>query len=64
MNNIVINGFCEKLVCKFCGKEYYSKGKRDPGYCRDCAMTFIKGPFDGKKVGEIIEDNRSTTEIS
>ena len=26
----------EKLDCLRCGKEYISRGKHDPGYCRDC----------------------------
>ncbi len=33
---IVIYGPAETLTCKYCGKEYTSRGKNDPGYCRDC----------------------------
>lgn len=33
---IIIYGPAETLTCKYCGKEYTSRGKNDPGYCRDC----------------------------
>ncbi len=33
---IPICGPCETLTCKSCGKEYPSRGKYDPGYCREC----------------------------
>lgn len=36
MNNILINGYAETLNCKYCGKTYTSRGKNDPGYCKDC----------------------------
>ena len=33
---IVIFGPGEILTCKVCGKEYVSRGKNDPGICREC----------------------------
>ena len=33
---VVIYGPGETLTCKYCGQEYVSRGKYDPGYCRDC----------------------------
>ena len=33
---IIIYGPAETLTCKICGKEYVSRGKNDPGYCREC----------------------------
>lgn len=29
----------ENLVCKYCGTIYQSRGKDDPGYCRDCETS-------------------------
>ena len=44
----------EKLTCKVCGKQYVSRGKNDPGICRDCekekAAKLIGGPYDGESV--------------
>lgn len=34
--HIIIFGPGERLDCKICGKEYISRGKYDPGYCREC----------------------------
>lgn len=36
---VIVFGPCETLMCKFCGKEYPSRGKHDPGYCRECEKT-------------------------
>ena len=36
MNNILINGYAETRICNICGKPYTSRGKNDPGYCKDC----------------------------
>ena len=60
-DRIVIEGPHEVNVCKYCGKEYTSMGKYDPGYCRECGMIFLNGPLDGKKVGEILDNQRSQT---
>ena len=42
----------EKLRCSKCGKEYVSRGKYDPGICRDCEAKkkahLIGGPLDGE----------------
>lgn len=60
---IVLNSHAEILLCKFCGKEYVSRGKHDPGYCKDCGAELRGGPLDGKLVGELRYDNtRSETE--
>lgn len=56
------NAYAEILTCKYCGKEYVSRGKDDPGYCKECGMIFLGGPLDGKKVGEILDNQRSKTE--
>lgn len=61
---ITINSYAETLTCKFCGGSYISRGKHDPGYCKECAMVFLKGPLDGKKVGEIRDYTGSETETS
>ena len=61
-DRIVLQGPHETLVCKYCGKEYASRGKHDPGYCKECGMIFIGGPLDGKKVGEIRDNYGSETE--
>lgn len=44
----------EKLTCSICGKQYISRGKWDPGVCRDCERKeteknahLIGGPLDG-----------------
>jgi len=55
--------YAETLTCRYCGKAYKSRGKHDPGYCRDCGMVFTGGPLDGQIVGEILyENSRSETE--
>ena len=46
----------EKLTCRKCGKVYVSRGKHDPGICRDCereqnAMC-IGGVYDGESAHE------------
>lgn len=33
---VVIYGPAETLTCRICGREYISRGKYDPGYCREC----------------------------
>ena len=54
--------YAEKCKCKYCGKEYVSRGKKDPGYCKSCGEVYIGGPLDGKKVGEVRDDFRSEAE--
>ena len=36
MNNILINGYADTRICNICGKPYTSRGKNDPGICKDC----------------------------
>ena len=45
--NLVAEDHCEHLICKKCGKEYYSTGKNDSGICEDCIEkeNFIGGPL-------------------
>ena len=42
----------EKLKCSLCGKEYISRGKYDPGICRECEREknahCIGGAYDGE----------------
>lgn len=50
---VVVYAPAEILTCKICGKEYVSRGKRDPGYCRECEETmkeykYSGGPLDGE----------------
>lgn len=50
---IVIYGPAEMLTCKICGREYVSRGKHDPGYCRGCEKDlqehkYSGGPLDGE----------------
>lgn len=47
---VVIYAPAEILTCKICGKEYVSRGKYDPGYCRDCEKDMI----DKKLTGEVL----------
>ena len=35
--HIIIHAPAEILTCSICGKEYVSRGKYDPGFCRQCA---------------------------
>lgn len=52
--------YAETLICCFCSKKYKSRGKRDPGYCRDCGLIYSGGPLDGKLVGEILYDDTTS----
>ena len=42
----------EKLKCSICGKQYVSRGKYDPGICRECQKEkdahCIGGVHDGE----------------
>ena len=44
----------ETLTCKICGREYVSRGKFDPGYCRDCEarMREASAPLVGGPLGQ------------
>lgn len=64
-DRIQLNSYAETLICKFCGKEYVSRGKHDPGYCKECSRELIGGPLDGRLAGELKHDNSgSETETS
>ena len=50
---VIVYGPCETLTCTICGREYPSRGKNDPGYCRECEETMTErhyngGPLDGQ----------------
>ena len=38
---VIVFAPAERLTCKYCGKEYPSRGKRDPGYCRACEKGMV-----------------------
>lgn len=42
----------EHLKCSLCGREYISRGKYDPGICRDCEREknahCVGGVYDGE----------------
>lgn len=50
----------EQLTCRICGREYVSRGKHDPGYCRECERNMqydqakerplSGGPLDGQVI--------------
>lgn len=46
----------EKLTCSRCGKQYVSRGKFDPGICRECEKEknahCIGGVHDGEAAHE------------
>lgn len=50
---VIIHAPTENLTCRICGKTYFSRGKNDPGICRECEKeqnaTLIGGPLDGEK---------------
>ena len=50
--SIYAEDHAEKLYCLKCGKQYISRGKHDPGICRDCEAKekahLIGGPLDGE----------------
>lgn len=51
--NIILNAPAEQLTCKYCGNTYTSRGKKDPGYCKDCERK-MKGdaaPISGGDEG-------------
>ena len=51
--SIFINGPAETLTCKYCGRDYLSRGKKDPGYCKECERK-MKGdtaPISGGDEG-------------
>ena len=55
---IHVSGNSETLICNRCGSAYLSRGKHDPGYCKECEMrydkseeVFIGGPLHGERIG-------------
>ena len=47
----------EKLYCHICGKQYISRGKYDPGICRDCEREQNAKCVGGMYDGEPAHDN-------
>ena len=54
--SIYATDHAERLTCRSCGKQYVSRGKTDPGICRNCEAKenamLIGGPLDGEKAYE------------
>ena len=50
--SIYAEDHAEHLTCSRCGKEYISRGKYDPGICRECEREknahCIGGVYDGE----------------
>lgn len=50
--SIYAEDHAEKLTCSMCGRQYVSRGKFDPGICRECEAKkkahLIGGPLDGE----------------
>lgn len=50
---VYVHSYAETLTCRVCGKQYFSRGKHDPGICRECEKEekayLVGGPFDGEK---------------
>lgn len=60
---IIISAYGEPLTCKYCGKEYTSRGKNDPGYCKSCekelgykSSTLAGGNEDFNKVEMYVDE--------
>ena len=60
-SKLSIHAICETLTCKYCGQEYASRGKKDPGYCKECEEdllalarqdNLIGGPLGNDKTGK------------
>ena len=56
---LLVGDHSEVLICKKCGREYKSSGKKDPGVCKECRMIFNNGPLDGLKVGDLYDETGS-----
>lgn len=50
--SIYAEDHAEKLNCSICGRQYVSRGKFDPGICRECEAEkkakLVGGPLDGE----------------
>lgn len=50
--SIYAEDHAEKLTCSICGRQYVSRGKFDPGICRECEAKknahCIGGVYDGE----------------
>lgn len=54
--SIYAEDHAEKLTCSICGRQYVSRGKFDPGICRECEREknahCIGGPHDGEMAND------------
>ena len=55
--HVTVYAPAETLTCRLCGAQYVSRGKHDPGYCRDCERKILMqnapcsgGPLDGQVI--------------
>lgn len=44
---IIAENHADKLTCSKCGKMYWSRGRYDPGMCRECEYQIIHGVPSG-----------------
>ena len=51
--HVIVFAPAETLTCRLCGAEYVSRGKNDPGYCRDCERRILSqnAPLVGGTLG-------------
>lgn len=54
--SIYAEDHAEKLTCSICGRKYVSRGKFDPGICRECEREknahLVGGPLDGEMAND------------
>lgn len=59
--SIYAEDHAEKLMCSICGKQYVSRGKYDPGICRECERErnahCVGGVYDGEPAHKNHEEN-------
>lgn len=58
---IRVHAHTEMLKCRICGAEYFSRGKYDPGICRECERernaNCVGGVYDGEPAHKNHEEN-------
>ena len=55
---ITAEDHAEKLTCSLCGKVYISRGKFDPGICRECEREKNAHCIGGVHDGEPAHDGK------
>lgn len=53
---ITAEDHAEKLTCSLCGKQYVSRGRFDPGICRECEKEKNAHCVGGVCDGEMAHD--------